>query len=57
MDLKTGQTLNVLSGFQGTARGGPLMHGALSHLLQLDPTTHTGWAYANGDQQIQQFTY
>ena len=57
VDLKTGQTLDVIGGFQGTARGGPLMHGAISHLLQLDPATHTGWAYANGDQQIQQFTY
>ena len=57
VDLKTGQTLDVIGGFQGTARGGPLMHGAISHLLQLDPATHTGWAYANGDQQIQQFSY
>lgn len=57
VSLKTGQTLNVLSGFQGATRGGPLMHGALSQLLQLDPSTRTGWAYANGDQQIQQFSY
>jgi hypothetical protein len=57
VNLKTGQTLDVLSGFQGTARGGPLLHGAISHLIQLDPSTHTGWAYATGDQQIQQFDY
>jgi hypothetical protein len=57
VDLRTGQTLSILGGFQGSARGGALMHGAISQLLQLDPSTHTGWAYANGDQQIQQFSY
>jgi hypothetical protein len=57
VNLKTGQTQDVLSGFQGAGRGGPLLHGGISHLIQLDPATHTGWAYATGDQQIQQFDY
>ena len=57
VDLHTGQTLSIISGIQGTARGGELMHGAISHLVQLDPSTRTGWTYATGDQQIQQFSY
>jgi hypothetical protein len=57
VDLETAQVLETLSGVQGAARGGYLMHGALSHLIQLDPATRTGWVYANGDQQIQQFSY
>ena len=57
VDLHTGTTLSIISGIQGTARGGELMHGAISHLLDLDPATHTGWTYATGDDQIQQFNY
>ena len=57
VDLHTGQTLSTIGGIQGTARGGELMHGAISHLVQLDPSTRTGWTYATGDQQIQQFSY
>lgn len=57
IDLQTGQLRETLSGVQGATRGGYLMHGAMSQLIQLDPATRTGWVYANGDQQIQQFTY
>lgn len=57
IDLRTGQLRGTINGVQGSTRGGYLMHGAMSQLIQLDSATRTGWVYANGDQQIQQFGY
>ena len=57
VDLKTGATTGIVSGVQGTARGGELMHGEISSLVQLDPATHTGWVIGNGGLQIQQVDY
>jgi hypothetical protein len=57
VNLRTGATLSLVGGVQGSGRGGPLMHGALSSLIQLDPGTRTGWTFGWGAQQIQQFSY
>jgi hypothetical protein len=57
VNLKTGETTEIVGGVQGSARGGELMHGGISHLIQLDPATRTGWVIGNGGQQIQQFAY
>jgi hypothetical protein len=59
VDLKTGQTVGTVTGVEYPKFGN--WDGRLDNhrerVLQLDPTTRTGWTYAGDGGQIQQFSY
>jgi hypothetical protein len=58
VDLTTGKTVSTVAGFAfgGGAFGGEY-NASTERSIQLDPTTRTGWTYAPGGDEVQQFTY
>jgi hypothetical protein len=58
VDLTTGKTVSTVAGF---GFGGGVFGGeynfSTDRSIQLDPTTRTGWTYAPGGDEVQQFSY
>jgi predicted secreted protein len=58
VDLTTGKTVSTVAGF---VFGGGVFGGeynpSTERAIQLDPTTRTGWTYAPGGDEVQQFSY
>ena len=58
VDLTTGKTVSTVSGFDfGNGLFGGEYNHATERSIQLDPATRTGWTYAPGGDEVQQFTY
>ncbi|HSZ43650.1 MAG TPA: hypothetical protein VK817_27100 [Trebonia sp.] len=56
IDTTTGNVVETIGGFSGGSLNG-YPFGNINPGIQLDPATHTGWMFAPGDDQIQQFSY
>ncbi|MGH3171810.1 MAG: hypothetical protein ACRDN0_38865 [Trebonia sp.] len=56
VDTTTGKIVETLGGFSAGALNGYPFYTA-NPGIQLDPATRTGWMFAPGDDQIQQFSY
>lgn len=55
VDLTTGTIVKTISDFSASSRNSYPF--ATDQAIQLDPTTRTGYTFAPGDDQIQQFSY
>ena len=58
VDLATGKTVSTVAGFGfgGGVFGGEY-NASTERSIQLDPATRTGWTYAPGGDEVQQFSY
>jgi hypothetical protein len=55
VDTTTGAIVKTIGGFSaGSVNGYPFGN---SQGIQLDPATRTGYMFAPGDDQVQQFSY
>ncbi|HEX3779554.1 MAG TPA: hypothetical protein VHX38_07780 [Pseudonocardiaceae bacterium] len=58
VDLTSGKTISTVSGFD-FANGvfGGEYNASTERSVQLDPATRTGWTFAPGGDEVQQFSY
>ncbi|HEY4019556.1 MAG TPA: hypothetical protein VGM75_12760, partial [Pseudonocardiaceae bacterium] len=58
VDLATGKTVATVSGFGfGNGRFGGEYNASTERSVQLDPVARTGWTFAPGGDEVQQFRY